>query len=374
MTADCWLSASLPALPAVLASDGHTVWAALADGAVLSSGDTGRTWQHATPDALPAEPLALLATPEGLLATTERGLYRRHRSAWVHASAGLPADDLVTMLVAAESGVVAGTFASGLYHARPPARRWARAALPTLPSNLMVYALASGHQGLYAAHPLGISRSRDGGESWEGASFGLPSSVLINALCVGQAVWASGGGAIFRSDDGLTWQSVYARGNTIPLVLVACKGGILVARQADGTRLYRSHDGGFTWHAFSPGLPDGYFATQGVCVGDTLFISTLPAGVWYHDLSGLQPVQALIELLPQPPGTEGNVAFVLRAPAHVVLSVRDVTGSEVERLADGATPQGEHRYALGGTLPPGFYEWHLTSGGTSQARSFIYLP
>lgn len=376
MAADSWLPTPLPTEPAVLTTDGRVAWVALHDGTVLASHDAGRTWTPAPPGPLAAEPLALLATPQMLLAATEGGVFRASEdTGWMLSSTGLPADDLVTMLADAGSGVVAGTLSSGLFRTDADVSRWESVAsgMPVRNSRLAIFALAGGSQGLYAAHPLGLSRSRDAGRTWESASFGLPPSVLLNALFVGRAVWASGGGAVFRSDDGISWQSVYARGNARPLVLVASAGSLLVARETDGTRLYRSRDGGITWQSFSRGLPGDTFAIHGVCVEETLLLNTLPAGIWRCDVSDLHEVPAPLELLPQPPTAHGEVAFTVRTPAHVVLSVHDVSGIEVARLVDGTPPPGRHQYQLGSTLPPGLYEWRLTGGGTLQSRSFILI-
>ena len=113
----------------------------------------------------------------------------------------------------------------------------------------------------------------------------------------------------------------------LPLVLIARAPRLLVARETSGTRLYGSHDGGITWKAFGQGLPSESFVTGGVCVAETLLLSTLPEGLWRCDVPAVSAQPAPLELLPQPPTSRGDVSFALRAAAHVVLSVHDVAAS-----------------------------------------------
>ncbi len=377
MVSDSWFPAALPDVPAVLTTDGQMVWAALAGGGVYASNDRGLSWTPIEPGLEGGDPLALLATPQGLVVSTETGVWQaRPSEGWTLSGAGLPADELVTLLAHADGHVVAGTLTAGLFRSSGDLRYWhpVEMSLPARHNRLTIFALAGGPMGLYAAHPLGLSHSTDAGVTWESASFGLPPSVLLNALSVGRAVWASGGGAIFRSDDGASWQSVYARGAKRPLVLIAGAGDLLVARETDSASLYRSCDGGVTWESFGQGLPGDLFATSGVFVAETLLLTTLPGGVWRYQASHLRPRPAPIELLHQPPTTRGEVAFTLRASTHVVLSVHDMSGTEVARLLDGEPARGRHQYQLDNVLPPGLYEWRLVGGEIRQARSFILLP
>ncbi len=377
MKPSSWTPTPLPDAPAVLGAQPGKAWAALASGQVFHASADGLDWTPLPGASLPAEPIALLATTDALLATTEAGLFRwTPGQCWQLSAQGLPADDVVTALAEGEGAVVAGTLGSGLWRSRDGGATWqpSDAGMPLRGHRLSIFALAAGQHGLFAAHPLGLSRSLDGGASWQSASFGLPPAVPINALFGGATLWASGGGAIFRSDDGCRWRSVYAQGSAPPLVLIARAGTTLVARQTDGTRLFHSRDGGISWQTFHGALPPDTYAVGGVDAGGALLVATLPGGVWRWAYAAQPPAAPPIELLPERDTAPADVDIEVHdAAAHVVLSVHDAAGSEVMRLLDGPAPRGRWHYGVGGALPPGFYEWRLTGGDTRQARSFLLL-
>jgi photosystem II stability/assembly factor-like uncharacterized protein len=93
-----------------------------------------------------------------------------------------------------------------------------------------------------------LLHTSDGGLHWE-AQLGDPHSATRGFETVffldAKHGWASqwGGGALLRTLDGSTWESVYQFGNPHDVVFTTADVGFYV----DGERLFRTEDGGHTW-------------------------------------------------------------------------------------------------------------------------------
>ncbi len=73
---------------------------------------------------------------------------------------------------------------------------------------------------------------------------------------------------------------------------------------------------------------------------------------------------------PNPFSTTTRISYVLEAPSPVRLTVYDLLGREVVRLAEGLQPAGPHAVVLDGTgLPDGLYLIRLDAGGRVQTRA-----
>ncbi len=76
--------------------------------------------------------------------------------------------------------------------------------------------------------------------------------------------------------------------------------------------------------------------------------------------------------VPNPFTSSTTIEFALSAPAEVSLSVFDVTGREVARLADGSMETGTHRIAWDANgLASGVYLYRLQSGREVQTRRMV---
>ncbi len=79
-------------------------------------------------------------------------------------------------------------------------------------------------------------------------------------------------------------------------------------------------------------------------------------------------------LAPDPARTRATVRFTLAAPAAVRLSVYDLQGREVARLAEGRHGAGAHSVPLDASrLSPGVYLMRLESGTDAVTRRFVRL-
>lgn len=148
----------------------------------------------------------------------------------------------------------------GIYRSRDGGTTW----LPANEGRFVTAALGLAISPTDPAHLLlatdsGLLRSRNGGRDWEldgrGVLLGGVFAVAFEAD--GQGSLASTGAAIFRTDDGATWERTAAPAGAAParaIVPGAVTGQVYLA----GWRgLFRSDDWGATWVPVGDGLPDG---------------------------------------------------------------------------------------------------------------------
>ena len=138
----------------------------------------------------------------------------------------------------------------------------------------------------------GVYRSRDGGENWE--AVGLPDSEHVSRMIVhpkeSNTVYACALGHLWNSntergvfkttDDGKTWNKILYRNDSTGCAELAMDpqdASVLYAAMWDvhrephnfrsggpGSGLFKSTDGGATWHELRKGLPEGDLGRIGI--------------------------------------------------------------------------------------------------------------
>jgi photosystem II stability/assembly factor-like uncharacterized protein len=140
-----------------------------------------------------------------------------------------------------------------------------------------------------------VARSGDGGATWTDASAGLPpevaSSLTVDprdpdvvygvigsapALPVGEDIWKT-------VDGGRTWSpagGAELADHTVSALLASTLSGRVYA-VIDGTRVFRSDDGGATWQGWSRGLrTSSVFALTADPVDPSRIYAATANGVW----------------------------------------------------------------------------------------------
>jgi hypothetical protein len=92
-------------------------------------------------------------------------------------------------------------------------------------------------------------------------------------------------------------------------------------------------------------------------------------GIQQHPSLGLADIGVPY---PNPVSSTAVVPFVLPEGGHTVVTVHDLLGREVARLAEGHCEAGRHSVMLDvRRLPPGAYLLRLQAGGMTSTRMFI---
>ena len=83
---------------------------------------------------------------------------------------------------------------------------------------------------------------------------------------------------------------------------------------------------------------------------------------------------ALLDAFPNPFNASSTIRFVLPKQGYTVLTVTNILGREVARLADGELKEGEHSFTFSAdNFASGIYFYTLRSGGVVQTKKMILI-
>ena len=255
-------------------------------------------------------------------------------------------------------------------------------------------------QVLYAAPFLaGVYKSRDGGRNWASASAGLTTqnvfSLAIDPSAPGTVYAGGQRGALCRTvDGGSSWESLspdldisgirglaVGSGDPATLYLATLEDGVLTTT-----------DGGTSWSAFNSGLTvqeiECFAATARLPM--TLYVGTRASKLLARtaDLSTAiaedqgRPSGAgwgLLNTYPNPFNGVAMVEYGLVSVAEVDLSIYNLGGQRVARLARGARSAGTHsvvwdgRDDRGQPVGSGIYLCRLEAGGQTTAHKLLLM-
>jgi hypothetical protein len=170
----------------------------------------------------------------------------------------------------------------GLFRSRDGGVTW----FPANPGRIVSGAIALAVSPVEPTHLLlatdsGLLRSRNAGLDW---SLEAPSLLVGAVFAVafdadGSRALASTETALFRSDDGQTWQAVTAPAGTLPARLLVPDGpgrAYLVGWQ----NVYASDDWGTSWTAFASPLPDSPITQMLVARGSGTVYAIAGGRLW----------------------------------------------------------------------------------------------
>ncbi len=111
-------------------------------------------------------------------------------------------------------------------------------------------------------------------------------------------------------------------------------------------------------------------ASSAGSVFDRMTLLRTVNGIQHH------PPMGVVEIgtpYPNPVSATAVVPFILPEGGHTVVTVHDLLGREVARLAEGHREAGRHSVMLDARrLPPGAYLLRLQAGGMNSTRMFIH--
>ena len=232
--------------------------------ASFRSGDGGRSWSDVRPspgggetrvrfDPLHPEVVLAAVIGVGVFRSADRGASWRNVTP-PSAGAAYAVQDMIfsadggTVFVSAQSLFEVASF---FQQSHDGGLTWTA---PTAVAAFVVDRLAAdpaGRRRLFAATGEGVYWSRDGGHGWTARSAGLVAAKVADLVAdavLGATFYAvNGDGALSRSrDGGATWQSLRG-GIQGPLAVDPTQGGILYAGAAMSRQLVRGSGGGESW-------------------------------------------------------------------------------------------------------------------------------
>ncbi len=173
--------------------------------------------------------LSLLREPDGILWCGDtNGVFRSDDGGktWIAQDRGLPGAS-VNVLLRAGASLYAGTGGRGVFRWLPEAGRWEDVSQGLGTANT-IFSLTWDGEALYAGTEGGIVRRGPKGP-WEHVSEGLPAAgrwvVAADPARPGR-VWAAGGGAVYRSEDGGTAWERAAGGEAVALHVTPGRGEV----------------------------------------------------------------------------------------------------------------------------------------------------
>ena len=340
-------------------------------GGLQSSADRGESWAPLGLDHPHIEGIATTADGTIYVGAYGAGVRRSDDGGATWTPSMLPTAQVLALALGPAGDVLAGTRDGGLYRSTDRGDSWEQIspawdvrAVVALPSGPVVVALQDGSE----------RRSDDGGATWEGVS--VPGTVYDLASAPSGYAFANGSSGVSRSTNGgATWE--LARPGT-GSVLAVSVDGVVVAGLGG---VSRSTDGGATWEEVSAGLTgEGVsaltFDREGYLYAGTphgrIFRSTTRTTATESDVP--PSVARLLPAYPNPFTSTTRVAFSLLQPDQVDLAVYDLLGRRVGTLAAGDYPAGRYEveWAPKG-LTSGLYLVRLdTRGAPTQSVSVVH--
>jgi hypothetical protein len=124
---------------------------------------------------------------------------------------------------------------------------------------------------------------------------------------------------------------------------------------------------------FNFGGGENFAAEEGWYVDDVTVSDDLAGTVLDDDLEIMPTRFALKGPKPNPMTSEVTVAFDVPYAARVAIKVYDIRGRQVDTIADGAFPPGNHSvgWKLSEDQSPGVYFISMSSPGFSQTRKVV---
>lgn len=236
----------------------------------VRSVDGGVTWQETTENFRTNRVNVLTITGNRIWAGTEQGLFASANdgAAWAHLGKAEFLKARVLCLVAAEGVMLAGTQRGGIWRSTDDGETWSRAA-----ESKYVRSLAWSHGKFWAGRDDGtVWVSEDAGTTWRTMSDGLPENGQIFEL--------------HPDSKGRLYAGLYSKGfykfreevwrrlgkEPCPHAMFVA-GDVLLSGNNPGG-IYRSVDGGVTWHHITQGVASDAPSWTFLEVGGTIYYGT----------------------------------------------------------------------------------------------------
>ncbi len=318
---------------------------------IYISSDDGYTWVR-TLNILRYSEVRCLATDGDVvyaIADTNQ-IFRSfdHGSTWEIHYADAPSRELLALIPAAGTLIVAGAVPSHTYILSEDRATWR--IMPPIPATVALWNLAYADTVLIAAAGPpsgGVFLSRDTAKTWEGPFGG--SLLWLTTTC--------------GSVNGV----LYAGGNSN---LISGPGPFIISR-----------DGGYTWDWAGDGLPVRGNIDASATTGNTMVLLAT-SGAYVRPLqeiftptSSSHPVNthfSILPVFPNPAVSRTDLSFSLPERSDVAIEVYDRLSRRVISMPPRNYTAGSHRTSVDvSQLPSGAYYCRFTANGRSASQLVI---
>ncbi len=228
-----------------------------------------------------------------------------------------------------------------------------------------------------------IWRTADGGSSW--AAFTTPVAGCVGVSFTdslhGIAVHENGLVSV-TLDGGKSWTAGGHPSGSLSAVVYPKNG--TVAWCSDGTRPYRSADGGLSWRAEITSPYVGILRALTASSSSHAWISTSFGQVLEYRPEAIteiretqiaaRPSFELLQNFPNPFNPRTTIMYSLAHPGRVKVAVYDLLGREVQVLVNEALSAGRHTAVFeAARQPSGIYFFRLQADGTTRVGKMLLV-
>jgi|GEM_PF-3811954 len=287
-----------------------------------------------------------LAAMGGVFSSTNFG------ANWTNLSVQLP-DGPFSSIVALPDGTIFTSCPTGIFRSIDKGADWDHVGQAEFPgSSVGAYLTATLKGTVMGRNGNTYYRSTDEGTTW---SKSVPLTIQIWPVTETNILRPGDNGLERSTDDGISWHAVPGAPKGIPYDVAMDTSGNLFL--FFGYQLYISRDSGTTWNV--DGTISGGGQQLAFGADHTLFFFKPSEGMWrtLKPLSGV-PMQTetsglfLREII-FPASTEISVTLPERSDLQ--LSLFDLRGEKIERLASGSFGPGTHNFTLPERISSGTY-------------------
>jgi photosystem II stability/assembly factor-like uncharacterized protein len=371
--------------------DGAGLLAATGGDGIYRTANAGVSWQKISNDPsgrLQSEVVASLAATGGvyLAGTQGSGVYRSTDAGahWAVSNGGLPNPPQVLDLVAAGSNVIAA-LDGGIYYSTDVGLSWHASNITGFTVQRLAYANGFAYASVFTGvQDSGIYRSSNSGISWTlvlPSGFSTPASLAAdgNRVYVGDLI----DGMIRSDNNGINWVDITPVPGFGVFSILPREPDLYAGVQPGSALAYTSANHGASWTPIPDGLLPGTSPEVLAADASYLYLGSDQRAVWrrpFHDETAVAqgpadlPANLTLELSSAASRGSLEVRFGLPHSMSASLSLYDIRGARVARIADGVMDGGIHRRAFDGSrLASGVYLVRLEGGGEAIARKWVLV-
>ncbi|HEY5123869.1 MAG TPA: T9SS type A sorting domain-containing protein [Ignavibacteria bacterium] len=366
-----------------LAVSGNNILAGTYQGIYYST-NNGTNW---TPTNINSESFYCFTVRENYVFAGSYGVYLSTNNGTIWSQTTLWAGNVYS-LATLGNNIFAGTavqsFNGGVYLSTNNGMDWTQIGLV----NIGVGALVTFGSNIIAGTSHGIYLSTNNGQNWTQNS--LNNVTVISFAILGNNIFAgtAGKGVYLSTDNGTSWSQTAFKNTQVHSFAVS--GNNIFAGSgdsfpADSNGVYLSTNNGTNWILKN----QGFFYTPSVealiIANNYIFLSQINHNsVWRRSLAEIIGIKQISEVVPtsfslyqnypNPFNPSTKIKFNIPKSTNIKISVYDITGKEIEILANEKVSPGSYEVEFDGyKYSSGIYFYRLETPAFVQTNKMILL-